>query len=102
MIRNSKKYSINVDRIGPDVGISISVDIEMSPELIDLVLRDLKSDARDFHEARILTEIISDPIIIYSLCQRIEQVKNQDTIYPEIQNEDMGNQQLRNPNWTGA
>lgn len=100
MIRNSKKYSINVDKMGQDVAISITLDIEMSPELIDLVLRDLRSDARDFSEARILTEIIRDPIIIYSLCQRIEQVKNQDIRYQENQNEDMNNQQLINPNWS--
>ncbi|MTJ51853.1 hypothetical protein FJR38_03755 [Anabaena sp. UHCC 0253] len=100
MIRNSKKYSINVDKMGPDVAISISLEIEMSPELIDLLLRDLRSDARDFNEARILTEIIRDPIMIYSLCQHIEQVKNQDIRYQEIQHEDTSNQQLTNPNWS--
>ncbi|MEC4817207.1 MAG: hypothetical protein SAK29_28650 [Scytonema sp. PMC 1069.18] len=100
MIRNSKKYSIDVDKIGQDVVISISLEIEMSPELIDLVLRDLKSDARDFNEARILSEIIRDPIIIYSLCQRIEQVKNQDIRYQENSYDDMSDQQLINPNWS--
>ncbi|MTJ08947.1 hypothetical protein [Anabaena sp. UHCC 0204] len=100
MIRNSNKYSINVDKIGTDVAISISLEIEMSPELIDLLLRDLRSDVRDFNEARILTEIIRDPIIIYSLCRRIEQVKNQDLIYEETQHGDMNNQQLTNQNWS--
>lgn len=100
MIRNSKKYSINVDKMGQDVAISISLEIEMSPELIDLVLRDLRSDARDFNEARILTEIIRDPIIISSLCQHIEEVKNQDNRYKETPHEDMNNQQLTNPNWS--
>ncbi|MBD2567352.1 hypothetical protein [Anabaena lutea] len=100
MIRNSKKYSIDVDKMGTDVAISISLEIEMSPELIDLVLHDLRSDARDFNEARILAEIIRDPIIIYSLCRRIEQVKNQDIRYQETQHEDMSNQQLTNPNWS--
>lgn len=99
MIRNSKKYSINVDKMGQDVAISISLEIEMSPELIDLVLRDLRSDARDLNEARILTEIIRDPTIIYSLCQRIEQVKNQDIRYKETEHEDPSNQQPRNPHW---
>ncbi|MBK1989631.1 hypothetical protein A0J48_019185 [Sphaerospermopsis aphanizomenoides BCCUSP55] len=100
MIRNSKKYSINVDKIGQDVAISISLEIEMSPELLDLVLRDLRSDARDFNEARILTEIIRDPVIIYSLCQHIEQVKNQDIRYHETQPDNRSNPQLINPNWS--
>ncbi|MEH2170882.1 MAG: hypothetical protein V7K41_30370 [Nostoc sp.] len=99
MIRNSKKYSLNVDKMGQDVAISISLEIEMSSELIDLVLRDLRSDARDFNEARILTEIIRDPTIIYSLCQRIEQVKNQGIKYQETEHEDLSNQQPRNPDW---
>ncbi|MEB3180586.1 MAG: hypothetical protein VKL59_16390 [Nostocaceae cyanobacterium] len=89
MIRNSKKYSIDIDKIGQDVGISISLQIEMSPELVDLVLRDLRNDAKDFNESRILTEIIRDPVIIYSLCQRLEDVKNQD----------FSNQEVTNPNW---
>lgn len=100
MIRNSKKYSINVDKMGSDVAISISLEIEMSPELIDLLLRDLRSDARDFNETRILTEIIRDPIIIYSLCQRIEQIKNQEIRYQETQHESMNSQQLTNPSWS--
>ncbi|BAY66578.1 hypothetical protein H6G33_07690 [Calothrix sp. FACHB-1219] len=100
MIRNSKKYSIDIDKTGPNIAINISLEIEMSPELIDLVLRDLRSDARDFNEARIITEIIRDPIIIYSLCQRIEQVKNQDNRYPEVHNEELNNPQPRNSNWS--
>lgn len=100
MICNSKKYSIDVDKIGQNVAISISLEIEMSPELIDLVLHDLRSDARDFNEARILTEIIRDPIIIYSLCRRIEQVKNQEIRYQDNQHEDMSNKQLINSNWS--
>ncbi|MUG93784.1 hypothetical protein F7734_15720 [Scytonema sp. UIC 10036] len=93
MIRNNKKYSVNVDKRGSEVAINISVEIEMSAELIDLVLRDLRSDARDFNEARILAEIIRDPIIIYSLCQRIEQVKNQDIKYQKMEHEDLSHQQ---------
>ncbi|MGB3204637.1 MAG: hypothetical protein WBB28_06580 [Crinalium sp.] len=96
MLRNSKKYSINVDQIGTDIAISISVEIGMSPELIDLILRDLRSDARDFNETRILAEIIRDPAIIYSLCQLIEQVKNQDNRYKETNHEDLNNQEPTN------
>lgn len=99
MIRNSKKYSIDVDKMGQDVAISISVQIEMSPELVELVLRDLRNDAKDFNEARILTEIIRDPVMIYSLCQRIEQVKNQDIRY-QGEHEEQSNQQPRNPDWS--
>ncbi|TAE60775.1 MAG: hypothetical protein EAZ76_02070 [Nostocales cyanobacterium] len=99
MLRNSKKYSINVDKVGQDVAINISLEIEMSPELLDLVLRDLRSDARDFNETRILTEIIRDPIIIYSLCQHIERVKNQEVIYQPTQHEN-NNQQLMSSDWS--
>ena len=99
MIRNSKKYSINVDKIGQDVSINISVELEMSPELLDLVLRDLRSDARDFNEARILSEIVRDPIIIYSLCQHIEQVKNTEVVYQPNHHEN-NNQQLISPDWS--
>jgi hypothetical protein len=94
MIRNSKKYSIDVDKIGEDVAISVSLEIEMSPELADLVLRDLRSDSKDFNEARILAEIIRDPVIIYSLCKHIEEVKNQDFRYQEMRHQEASNQEV--------
>lgn len=99
MIRNSKKYSIEVNKNGQDIAISVSLEMEMSPELAELVLRDLKSDLKDFNEARILAEIIRDPVIIYSLCQRIEEVKNQAVRYQEMRHEDLNNQELKNPDW---
>lgn len=97
MIRNSKKYSIEVNKIGQDVAISISLELEMSPELAELILRDMRTDVKDFNEARILSEIIRDPVIIYSLCQRIEEVKNQDVRYEEMRHQDGRNQEV--PDW---
>lgn len=78
MIRNSKKYSIDVNKIGEDVTINVALEMEMSAELAELVLRDLRSDIHDFNETRILTEIIRDPVIIFNLSQQIEEAKNQE------------------------
>ncbi|MDF5731012.1 MAG: hypothetical protein PUP92_24155 [Rhizonema sp. PD38] len=100
MIHNSKKYLIDVDKRGQNVAINISVEIEMSPELVDMMLRDLRNNVQDFSEARILSEIIRDPVIIYILCQRIEQVKNQDIRYQETEHEDLSNQQPRTSQWS--
>lgn len=97
MIRNSKKYSIDVNKNGKDVAISISLEFEMSPELAELILRDLRTDVKDFNEARILSEIIRDPIIIYSLCQRIEEVKNQEVRYQEMRYQEAVNND--SPDW---
>ncbi|MFB2896832.1 hypothetical protein ACE1CI_28300 [Aerosakkonemataceae cyanobacterium BLCC-F50] len=100
MIRNNKKYSIEVNKIGQDISISISLEMELSPDLAELVLRDLSTDIKDFNEARILAEIVRDPIIIYSLCQQIEEVKNQEVRYPELRS-DMRHQDNRReaPDW---
>lgn len=84
MLRNNKKYSIEVSKIGEDISISVSLEMELSPDLAELVLRDLSTDIKDFHEARILAEIVRDPIVIYRLCQQIEEVKNQEVRYPEL------------------
>ncbi|MFB2837048.1 hypothetical protein [Floridanema evergladense] len=87
MLRNNKKYSIDVNKIGQDISISVSLEMELSPDLAELVLRDLSTDIKDFNEARILAEIVRDPIIIYRLCQQIEDVKNQElpeVIYSEM------------------
>lgn len=100
MIRNNKKYSIEVNKIGQDISISVSLEMELSPDLAELVLRDLSTDIKDFNEARILAEIVRDPIIIYSLCQQIEEVKNQEMRYPELRS-DMRLQDNRRdaPDW---
>ncbi|MBE9229810.1 hypothetical protein IQ264_30870 [Phormidium sp. LEGE 05292] len=98
MIRNHKKYSIDINKVGQNIAINISLEMELSPDLAELVLRDLSTDIKDFNEARILAEIVRDPIIIYSICQRLEEVKNQELRYPELQPEmrhrDSRNEQL--------
>ncbi|MGQ4649065.1 hypothetical protein [Lyngbya aestuarii] len=89
MIRNSKTYSIEVDKIEEDIAISVSLEMKISPELAELVLRDLRTDIKDFSEARILAEIVRDPGVLYSLCQRIEEVKNQSASYQRGTNQEV-------------